>query len=161
MAVTATHLWRPSDSRVVVIDSFIPVPRGASVSVPAPLNWASKDPRDVLDYQVDVGPALVGDDGDSIDMMDVSITPNAAGDLAVLSSAADGTRVVVWLAGGRSGVVYTVTIEVSTTNGRTLLRSILLPVVALGNPDATDNSLEIVDGVTLIDSNGNPILAIP
>jgi hypothetical protein len=161
MAVTATHLWRPSDSRVVVIDSFIPVPRGASVSVPAPLNWASKDPRDVLDYQVDIGPALVGDDGDSIERIDVSVTPSAAGDLVVLSSAADGTRVVVWLAGGRSGIVYTVTIEVSTMNGRTLLRSIMLPVVSLGNPDATDNTLEVVVGVSLVDNNGNPILAVP
>jgi hypothetical protein len=161
MPTLATHLWKPSDSRVVVIDSFIPVPRGASVSVPAPLNWASKDPRDVLDYQVDIGPALVGDDGDSIETMDISVTPNAAGDLAVLSSAADGTRVVVWLAGGQSGTVYTVTIEVSTTNGRTLLRSILLPVVSLANPDSPDNSLEIVDGVSLVDSNGNPILAVP
>ncbi len=42
MPTLATHLWKPSDSRVVVIDSFIPVPRGASVSVPAPLNWAEQ-----------------------------------------------------------------------------------------------------------------------
>jgi hypothetical protein len=161
MATPATHLWRPSESRVVVIDAFIPVPRGASVSVPAPLNWASKDPRDVLDYQVDIGPALVGDEGDSIETVDITVTPSAAGDLAVVSSAADGTRVVAWLAGGQSGTVYTVTIQVSTTNGRTLLRSILLPVISLANPNSPDNTLEITDGLSLVDNGGNPILAVP
>ena len=93
--------------------------------------------------------------------MDITVTPSAAGDLAVVSSAADGTRVVAWLAGGQSGTVYTVTIQVSTTNGRTLLRSILLPVISLANPNSPDNTLEITDGLSLVDNGGNPILAVP
>lgn len=161
MPTVATHLWKPSDSRVVVIDSFVPVPRGSSVSTPAPLNWAAKDPRDVLDYQVDIAPALTGDDGDCIATMDISVTPGGPGDLAVTSSAAVGTRVVAWLAGGYGGVVYTVTIEISTVNGRTLQRSILLPVVSLANPDGPANSIETSDGGFLTDQDGNPILAAP
>ena len=159
MPTAATHLWKPSDSRTVVIDSFVPVPRGGSVSVPVPLNWAAKDPRDVLDYQVDIGPALVGDEGDAIATMDLAVSPDGVGDLAVTSSVADGTRIVVWFAGGQSGVVYTVTIEVTTINGRALQRSILLPVISLSNPDIPVNSLETSAGVMLTDHNGNPVLA--
>ena len=66
MTTAAEHIWKPSDSRIVVLDSFIPVPRGATFSAPAPLNWPAKDPDDVLDYQFDISPVVVGNDGDGI-----------------------------------------------------------------------------------------------
>jgi hypothetical protein len=161
MPANAAHVWKPSDSRVVIIDSFVPVPRGGTVSTPLPLNWPAKSPRDVLDYQVDITPALVGDEGDTISAVEITIIPDSAGDLAATSLAVDGHRVVIWFAGGRSGVVYTVTLEVTTVNGRALHRSILLPVVALADVEIPFNSIEIEAGVILTDHNGNPVLATP
>jgi hypothetical protein len=161
MPTTATHIWKPSDSRVVHLDAFVPLPRGGGVSSPAPLNWPAKDPRDVLDYQLDIAPALIGDEGDSIESIDVSIVPNNAGDLVTTSVAADGVRAVLWFAGGVAGVVYTVTIEITTANGRAIQRSILLPVLSLSNPHVPANAIETLDGIMLTDHNGNPILSSP
>jgi hypothetical protein len=66
MSTPATHTWIPSHARVVTIDSFIPVARGTTAVAPPPLNWPTKDPGDILDYILDIGPAIVGNDGDSI-----------------------------------------------------------------------------------------------
>ena len=49
MATTAQHVWRPSAARVLVLDGFLPVPRGTlPVSRVLP-SWPAKDPSDVLD----------------------------------------------------------------------------------------------------------------
>ena len=161
MATPAIHIKKPSDSRVVVLDAFVPVPRGSSFSAPPPLNWAAKDPRDALDYQIDISPVVIGDDGDTINTVDVSVVPSGAGDLAVVSSAVDGNRIIVWLSGGRPKVIYNVTVEMTTTNGRALQISILLPVIPLSSPEVPAGSIEISSGIILTDHNGNPVLAVP
>lgn len=158
MPNAAVHVWRPSESRLVSIDSFVPVPRGGSLTSPLPLNWAAKDPSDVLDYQVDISPALVGDDGDAVASLDVTSTPSGPGDLLITSVAADGPRIVAWVSAGRAGVIYTVTVDVTTVNGRRLQRAILLPVISLADPSVAGNVLEISSGVVLTDHNGNPLL---
>lgn len=158
MPSTAMHVWKPSDSRLVTIDSFVPVPRGGSLTPPLPLNWAAKDPSDVLDYQVDISPALVGDEGDSVGSLDVTVSPSGPGDLMVTSSLADGARIVMWVSGGHAGTVYTVTIDVITVNGRRLQRAILLPVVSMADPTSPTGVIEVSTGVTLTDHNGNPLL---
>src|SRR3984957_18378182 len=66
MSTTLSHVWKPSHARLVTIDSFIPVPRGSSATAPPPLNWPTRDPGDILDYILDIGPAIVGNDGDGI-----------------------------------------------------------------------------------------------
>jgi hypothetical protein len=125
------------------------------------LNWPTKDPIDVLDYQFDITPAVVGNDGDVIATLDVSIEPNNPGDLSLQSAATDGTVAVLWLAGGQAGTVYTVTLVIATTNGRTIQRSILLPVVYLSVPPVPPNALVTNAGVVLTDQNGNPVLTSP
>ena len=85
MPTPASHVWKPSTARTVVLDSFIPVPRGSAAIAPPPLNWPTKDPADVLDYQFDVSPALVGNDGDAVETLDVSIEPANPGDLTLNS----------------------------------------------------------------------------
>ncbi|HEX3401103.1 MAG TPA: hypothetical protein VHT74_12340, partial [Acetobacteraceae bacterium] len=139
MPTPATHVWKPSNARTVVLDAFIPVPRGSAAAAPPPLNWPTKDPIDVLDYQFDITPAVVGNDGDVIATLDVSIEPNNPGDLSLQSATTDGTVAVLWLAGGQAGTVYTVTLVIATTNGRTIQRSILLPVVYLSVPPVPPN----------------------
>jgi hypothetical protein len=159
MATNAPHVLKPSCARQVTIDSFVPVPRGSDAVVPPPLNWPAKDPRDVLDYVVEFSPAVIGNDADSISTLDVTISPNAPGDLSLASAAADGTRGVLWLANGQAGTVYVVTIVVSTVNGRTIQRSILLPVLALSNPLMPATAIQIATGLVLTDQNGNPVLS--
>ena len=90
MPTPATHVWKPSNARTVVLDSFIPVPRGSTALAPPPLNWPAKDPADVLDYQFDISPALVGNDGDAIATLDVTIEPANPGDLVLNSATTDG-----------------------------------------------------------------------
>ena len=161
MPTPATHVWKPSNARTVVLDAFIPVPRGSTAVAPPPLNWPTKDPADVLDYQFDIAPALVGNDGDAIATLDITIEPNNPGDLTLNSAIADGSVAVLWLSGGQPGTVYTVNLVITTTNGRTISRSILLPVLYLSVSPVPPNALLTNTGVVLTDQNGNPVLTSP
>ena len=49
MPTIATHVWRPSSSRRILLDAFIPVARGAPAIASPLLAWPTKDPGDVLD----------------------------------------------------------------------------------------------------------------
>ena len=154
----ATHVWKPSKARRVVLDSFVPVPRGSVAVAPPPLNWPSKDPADILDYEFDISPGVTGNLADGIGAIDVAISPNAPGDLALNSVVVDGTTAILWLAQGQAGTVYTVTIAISTVNGRTLQRSVLLPVLALSQPPIPSGAIETNSGVVITDQNGNPVV---
>jgi hypothetical protein len=158
MSTPATHLWKPSSARVVVLDSFVPVPRGTTATAAAPLNWAAKDPADILAYESDIGPAVTSDGGDSITTLDVTIAPSDPGDLRLINSGVDGTRAILWLAAGQSSTVYIVTISIGTAGGRSVQRSILLPVLPLSIQPVSANALQVAAGVALTDQNGNPIL---
>lgn len=158
MATTASHVWRPSVSRVLVLDGFVPGPRGVPARPPATLRWPPKDPADVLDYQFDIAPALTGNDGDAIATLDVLIAPSDVGDLAVVSAAADGSRAVLWLQGGRVGTTYSVTLTIGTEAGRSLSRSVLLPVIAYAAQGGSNSLLTTETGSALVDSNGNALV---
>jgi hypothetical protein len=158
MPTPASHVWKPSIARSVTIDSFVPVPRGSTAMAPPLLNWPVKDPGDTLDYEVDISPALIGNDGDSIATIDVTVAPDDPGDLSVSSTTADGRRCVFWLTEGQSGTIYTVTIIVGTTSGRTIQRSVLVPVLYLSVPSVPDGALETDTGTVVTDQNGNPIM---
>ena len=155
---TVTNVWKPSSARSIVLDGFTPVPRGAAPSMPAPLSWPAKDPSDVLDYEFDVASAFVGNEGDHIPSVSVTISPNGTGDLALNSAVADGCCAVFWFSGGQPSVVYTVQITVVTANGRTIGRSVLLPVLPLTSPAVPLTGLTTDSGATITDSAGNPIL---
>jgi hypothetical protein len=159
MSTPANHVWKPSSARFTIIDSFIPVARGNSAIAPPPLNWPAKDPGDVLDYIFDIGPAIVGNDGDGIATLDVSLSPSNPGDLNVQNTATDGSRIILWLSQGQAGTIYTITFNISTTSGRSLQRSILLPVLSLSLPVILPTALITSAGVVLTDQNGNPVLS--
>ena len=158
LATPAIHVSKPSSARAVLLDAFIPVPRGSTAVAPPPLNWPTKDPSDVLDYQLNISPALIGNGGNSIATLDISISPDNPGDLTLNAAQADGPSAVLWLSGGQAGTVYTITVAISTINGRALQRSILLPVLLLSVPPVTANAIDIISGVVLTDQNGNPVL---
>lgn len=158
MATTASHVWRPSASRVLLFDGFIPGPRGVPVATNLPLRWPPKDPGDILDYQFDIAAALAGNDGDAIQTIDVLITPSNDGDLTLVSSTADGTRAVLWLQGGVGGTTYNVTVMIGTETGRAISRSIALPVIAFAAQGAGSLPLTTEGGLPLVDSDGNPLI---
>ena len=158
MSTPASHVSKPSSARSVVLDSFIPVPRGAAAAAPPPLNWPTKDPGDVLDYGFDISPALVGNPGDGIATLDVTIAPNNPGDLALISASADGSVAIMWFSAGQPGTVYVVTVAIGTTSGRTLQRSILLPVLYLSTPSVPPTAIQTSTGLIITDQNGNPVL---
>jgi hypothetical protein len=159
MPTPATHVWKPSHARIVCLDSFVAVPRGSAAIAPPPLNWPTKDPGDVLDYIFDIAPAIVGNDGDGIATLDVSLAPSNPGDLSVQSMTTDGSRVILWLSEGQAGIIYTITFTITTINGRALQRSVLLPVLLLSTPPVPANAILIAYGVVLTDQNGNPVLS--
>jgi hypothetical protein len=159
MSTKVSHVCKPSSARLVTIDSFIPVPRGTSAIAPPPLNWPTKDPGDILDYILDIGPAIVGNDGDGIGTLSVSLSPSNPGDLVLQSATADGSRVILWLSEGQAGTIYTITFSIMTTNGRSLQRSVLLPVLLLSVPAIPPNALVTATGVAITDQNGNPVLS--
>lgn len=160
MSTTTTHVWRPSSARTLYLDSFVPVPRGSVATAPALLCWAVKDPLDVLDYQFDIRAAVAGDEGDGIASLTVGISPSDPGDLALNSASVDGTAAIMWFAGGQAGTTYTVTIAITTLNGRAVQRSVLLPVLSLSTSAPPVTSLVTDTGIVLTDQNGNPVLAV-
>ncbi len=157
MPTTASHVWRPSAARILVLDGFVPTPRGTPVRARALPAWPAKDPADVLDYQFDITPALTGNDGDALSTLDVSISPATPGDLALVSAAADGARAVLWLGAGRAGTTYVVTLTLGTQSGRTLARSVLLPVTLLTAPPAGVDRLLTETGDAVRDETGEPL----
>ena len=159
MPTPANHVWKPSSARLVTLDSFIPVPRGSVAVAPPPPSWPAKDPADVLDYLIDISPAILGNDSDSIATLDVSVSPSNPGDIVVQSTTTDGSRIVVWLAEGQAGTVYIVTLSLSTVSGRFLERSVLLPVLMLSTPAIPASAIIASAGVVLTDQNGNPVLS--
>lgn len=158
MATLVSHIWKPSKSRTITIDSFVPVPRGTTATAPTMLSWPSKDPGDILDYQLDIEPALIGNEGDAIESVDVEIDPNQPGDLALDNVAADGYRVVIWFSSGQAGVTYNVTVLTALASGRTLQRTFLLPVLALSAPSVPENAIQTATLDPITDENGNPIV---
>jgi hypothetical protein len=160
MSTPASHTWRPSNARYVQIDGFVPTPRGPQIPPAAPLMWPAKDPGDTLDYVFDISPALTANPGDTIATLDTAISPNHPGDLTLAASSADGAWAVLWLSGGQALTTYTVTVTVTTTGGRTLARSISLPVIALASVPAPQAALTTPTGQPLTDPTGTPLTTI-
>jgi hypothetical protein len=158
MATPANHVWKPSTARTVTIDGFVPAARGGSAVAPPLLNWPAKDPLDVLDYQLDVSPAMAGNEGDTIATLDITVSPSNPGDLVLNTAIVDGQSAVVWFSAGQTGTVYTVTVLIGTASGRTLQRSILLPVLSLATQPIPPTAILTGAGVVLTDQNGNPVI---
>lgn len=161
MPTPAIHVWRPSAARTITLDIFIPVPRGTTAQPPTLASWPIKDPVDVLDYQFDIAPALVSNDGDAIATLDVVIEPANPNDLILISCTANGSRATLWLSAGQSGIIYNLTLTISTQSGRVIARSVLLPVMTLASPSNSTSALLTEAGTSLTDQNGDPIRGVP
>ena len=97
-------LWQPSSARSIALDGLLPLPRGVMPADLPPLVWPIKDPGDVLDYSLDLSPALAGDPTDQVATVGVTTVPTGnPGDLAVGRIVANGTSAVMWLSAGVVG----------------------------------------------------------
>ena len=160
----AARVYRPSTSRSVTLDGFLPLPRGAAAPSPAPLSWPPKDPSDVLDYEVDASQALLGNDGDTISTISVAVLP--PDELLPGQMSADGQTATVWFSNGVAGTTYVVQLTLGTATGRVIGRAVLLPVQALATATAQaatpgaglQSALTTDAGVVVTDQNGAPIL---
>ena len=90
------------------------------------LAWPPKDPDDSLDYSIDWSKALP--QGSTISGAAWSV--NKPG-LTLSNQTVGQKTTTVWLAGGRAGVTYVVTCEISTSSGHVYQRSVRLPVIRL------------------------------
>ena len=159
-----TQAWKPSSARCVVLNGFLPMPRGAAPPSPAPLVWPPKDPSDVLDFEIDASQALLGNDGDVITSISVAVQP--PDELLPGQVIADGQAAVLWFSGGVAGTTYVVQATIGTSSGRVIGRAVLLPVQALASPPAppatpgasAGQALQTDAGVVVTDQNGAPIL---
>jgi hypothetical protein len=65
---------------------------------------------------------------------------------------------VLWFSGGQANTTYNVSVSIGTTNGRSIHRTIALPVLALSVPSALASALQTDVGFPITDQNGNPVL---
>lgn len=82
----------------------------------------NKDPSAVLDYEINWSKWLASDDTLS------AHTITADQGITVDSSVLATDKVTVWLSGGTTGVTYRVACRVTTANGRTDERTIVISV---------------------------------
>ncbi len=158
MPTTVSQIATPSSARRIVLDTFVSTPGSTLLTTPPPLYWPPKDPGDLLDYELDASPALVGDEQDVISTINVQIVPNAAGDLTLNSVEAQGSIAVLRLAAGRPGVVYSVQITITTAAGRIIARAVWLPVLPLLAGVPNPAALTSTAGTAISDQWGDAIL---
>ena len=84
------------------------------------LTWPTKDPNDVLDYQLDWTARLGGD------TISTSTWLIASGDITIDSDSNTTTVTTVWLSGGTADTTVVVTNRIATSGGRTMDQSVRL-----------------------------------
>jgi hypothetical protein len=86
------------------------------------LLWPTKDPNEVLDYQIDWSEVL------DVDSITSSTWINIATGITIVATANTSTRTVVWLSGGSDGGAYKMTNRVTTSAGRIMDQTIRIEV---------------------------------
>ncbi|MBK5942710.1 hypothetical protein [Halorhodospira halophila] len=77
----------------------------------------TKQPSDVLDYDVDLRPWLA-ETSDGIQQVHVDISPDESGGLQLQSKAVYDEYVKLWLEGGKDRTTYNISVTVDTSAGR-------------------------------------------
>lgn len=87
------------------------------------LNWTSKDPTEVLDYQIDWRARLVT--GETITTSTVTVV---SGTVTIDSSSQTSGVVTVWLSGGTNGETCVLLNQIITSAGRTYEQAVRLRI---------------------------------
>ena len=90
------------------------------------LVWPSKDPDEVLDYEINWTARLAGDTISSSEW--VLPTADAVDPLVLDSDNNDTTSATAWLSGGKLGKSYEITNRVVTATGRTMDQIVVLNI---------------------------------
>jgi hypothetical protein len=98
-----------------------------------PLQWPSKDPDEVLDYEIDWSSRL------GADTILVSTWSIPSG-LTAGSSTNTSTKATVWLSGGTANTQYTITNRIVTTAGRGHDQQVSILIEGNGHGSTTDPS---------------------
>lgn len=88
------------------------------------LSWPTKDPDEVLDYQMDWSARLNGD------TITASTWAVVGAGLTVQSNSFSATSTTVWLAGGTLATKYLLTNRVTTTGARVMEQTVALKIKA-------------------------------
>lgn len=78
------------------------------------LGAVTQQPNELLSYTVWYNHALVDED----EVLSASITADPVGEIIVSGVSTNTDRVQFWVTGGLSGVRYTLTVSMTTTEGR-------------------------------------------
>lgn len=87
------------------------------------LTWPSKDPDEVLDYDLDWSARLLTD---TIATSDWSVSDGVGLTIGAESNTTTTTK--VWLSGGTLGTAYTLLNRITTTGGRTMDQSVKIKI---------------------------------
>jgi len=87
------------------------------------LRWPSKDPDEVLDYQLDWTARL---DGDTISSSSWAVASGSG--LTIDSDSETTTLTTVWLSAGTEGTTYTLTNTIVTAASRTMEQSVRIRI---------------------------------
>jgi hypothetical protein len=88
----------------------------------AGLEFPSKDPDEVLDYQIDWAAKLAQAESISTSTFTVD------GGVTVQSSSNTTTTTTVWLSAGNEGAVANILNRITTSGGRTMDQTVALPI---------------------------------
>lgn len=80
-------------------------------------NYINKDPDAYLDYSVDWSDWLVGNDTIASSAWTISTVSGDTAPLATDNDLSTTTKATIWLSGGTTGYIYTVTNEITTASG--------------------------------------------
>lgn len=88
------------------------------------LVFTSKDPDEVLDYQIDWTNRLAGDTIDSFLVQQLDVDS----DVVIDSSAQTGAFITVWLSNGMAGEMFEMLCRITTVGGRVMDETVTMQV---------------------------------
>ena len=155
--------WTPSADRTLIYANYVSKPSGGVITAPPSMIWPSKAAASVLDFNIDLTGAFT-DDGD----MTASVS-------ALAVAPTDTVFVLEWVtlfgntfsilaAGGTPSTTYSIQFEVTSTSGRTLALTALLPISASAPPASLPaqqpppNALVFDGGSPLLFGDGSQLL---
>ncbi|GLH29744.1 hypothetical protein WSS15_23940 [Acetobacter pasteurianus] len=124
-------IWQPAASRVIPIAAPANLRTRGLVPEIVTLSWAPKSSADHFDFSLDLS-EILSCTGDYVASVSASV-PTATGvaaDLAVLWTSIVNGLACVFLGGGEPGTTQTVSVEITTQQGRIISQDVLIAIAS-------------------------------
>ncbi|ANA12938.1 phage fiber-tail adaptor protein [Acetobacter oryzifermentans] len=171
IAPVPSPIWQPACARTIAIPEPANLRARGLVASIISISWAPKSSSDNFDFSLDASGILCGT-GDYIAQVEASVATSQGRptDLAVSWCSVVNGLACVFLGGGEPGTTQTVSVEITTQQGRIISQDVLLAIVSgvasTPNPVPTladgtpvpPNAMRDSDASILLDDNGNPLL---